>query len=124
MKVLQRKHMHNKNGIEFKLLSSSEEPPTTMGSIHLNKSELSLKENESETLTVSFIEMSSSTKVIWSSSDEKVAIVENGKVTAKSIGNTIITVSTEDGQYMYCISSKKSFFDRTYCSSNYVNFVK
>lgn len=100
MKVLQRKHMHNKNGIEFKPLSSSEEPPTTtMGSIHLNKSELSLKENESETLTVSFIEMSSSTKVIWSSSDEKVAIVENGKVTAKSIGNTIITVSTEDGQY-------------------------
>ena len=100
MKVLQRKNMHNKNGIEFKTLSSSEEPPTTtMGSIHLNKSELSLKENESETLTVSFIEMSSSTKVMWSSSDEKVAIVENGKVTAKSIGNTIITVSTEDGQY-------------------------
>ena len=78
MKVLQRKNMHNKNGIKFKPLSSSEEPPTTtMGSIHLNKSELSLKENESETLTVSFIEMSSSTKVIWSSSDEKVAIVEN-----------------------------------------------
>lgn len=86
------------NGIEFKTLSSSEEPPTTtMGSIHLNKNELSLKEDESETLTVSFIEMSQFTKVIWSSSDEKVATVENGKVTAKSIGNTIITVSTEDG---------------------------
>ena len=93
MKVLQRKNMHNKNGIKFKPLSSSEEPPTTtMGSIHLNKSELSLKENESETLTVSFIEMSSSTKVIWSSSDEKVAIVENGKVTAKSIGNTTFSI--------------------------------
>ena len=88
------------NKIEFKTLSSSEESPiTTMGSIHLNKNELSLKEDASETLTVSFIEMSSSTKVIWSSSDEKVASVENGKVTAKSVGNTIITVSTEDGQY-------------------------
>ena len=43
--------------------------------------------------------MSSSTKLIWSSSNEKVATVENGKVTAKSVGNTIITVSTEDGQY-------------------------
>ncbi len=86
------------NGIEFKSLSSSEEPPiSTMGSIHLNKNELSLKEGENETLTVSFIEMSPSTNVIWSSSDEKVASVENGKVTAKSVGNTIITVSTEDG---------------------------
>lgn len=88
------------NGIEFKTLSSSEKPPITiMGSIYLNKDELSLKEDESETLTVSFIEMSSSTKVRWSSSDEKIATVNNGRVTAKSIGKTIITVSTEDGQY-------------------------
>ena len=88
------------NRIKFETLSNSEEPPiTTMGGIFLNKNELSLKENESETLTVSFLEISSSTKVIWSSSDDKVATVENGKVTAKSIGNTIITVSTEDGQY-------------------------
>ena len=88
------------NGIEFKSLSSGEEPPIlTMGSIHLNKNELSLKEGENETLTVSFIEMSPSTNVIWSSSNEKVATVENGNVTAKSIGNTIITVTTEDGQY-------------------------
>ncbi len=88
------------NGIQFELLSSSEEPPiTTMGSIHLNKNELSLKENESETLTVSFLEIPSSTKVIWSSSNENVAVVENGKVTAKGVGNTIITVSTEDGKY-------------------------
>ncbi len=89
-----------KKGIEFRTIDSSEEPPiTTMGAIHLNKNELSLKENESETLTVSFIEMDSSTKVRWSSSNENVAIVENGKITARSIGNTIITVSTEDGKY-------------------------
>ena len=88
------------NGIKFETLSSSEEPPITItGDIQLNKNELSLKENESETLAVSFTGMSTSTKVIWSSSDEKVATVENGKVTAKSIGNAIITVSTEDGQY-------------------------
>ncbi len=87
------------NGIEFKTLSNSEDLPTTIGAIQLNKHELSLEENTSETLTVSFIEMPSSTKIIWSSSDENVATVENGKVTTKSIGNTIITVSTEDGQY-------------------------
>ena len=87
------------NGIEFKTLSSSEESSTIIGAIHLNKNELSLKEDTSETLTVSFTEMSSSTNVIWSSSNEKVASVENGNVTANSIGNAIITVSTEDGQY-------------------------
>ena len=87
-------------GIEFKLLPSSEEPPTTNeGFISLNKNNLELKENESELLTVNFVEVSSETKVIWSSSDENIATVEKGKVIAKNIGNTIITVSTEDGQY-------------------------
>ena len=88
------------NGIEFKPLSSSEEPPTTtMGSIYLNKNELSLMEGENEILTVSFIEISSDTKLIWSSSDEKVVTVENGKVIARGVGKAIITVATEDGKY-------------------------
>lgn len=87
-------------GIEFKLLPSSEEPPTTtIGSINLNKNNLELEEDESEILIVGFTEISSDTKVIWSSSDENVAIVENGEVIAKNIGNAVITVSTEDGKY-------------------------
>ena len=87
-------------GIEFKLLPSSEEPPTTtIGSINLNKNNLELEEDESEILIVSFTEISSDTKVIWSSSDENVAIVENGEVIAKNVGNAVITVSTEDGKY-------------------------
>lgn len=87
-------------GIEFKLLPSSEEPPTTtIGSINLNKDNLELEEDESEILIVSFTEISSDTKVIWSSSDENVAIVENGEVIAKNVGNAVITVSTEDGKY-------------------------
>lgn len=85
------------NGIEFKTLSNSEDLPTTIGAIQLNKHELSLEENTSETLTVSFIEMPSSTKIIWSSSDENVATVENGKIIAKAIGSAIITVSNVDG---------------------------
>ncbi len=85
------------NGIEFKTLSNSEDLPTTIGAIQLNKHELSLEEDASKTLTVSFIEMPSSTKIIWSSSDEKVATVENGKIIAKAIGSAIITVSNVDG---------------------------
>ena len=37
--------------------------------------------------------------MIWSSSDEKVVTVENGKVIARGVGKAIITVATEDGKY-------------------------
>lgn len=88
------------NGITFKDLSSSDEPPEIkVGAIHLNNDKLSLKKGENKTLTVSFIEIPSDTKVIWSSSDENIATVKEGVVTAKDIGNATITVSTEDGKY-------------------------
>lgn len=87
------------NGIKFELLSSGGET-TIMASIKLNKDKLELKEMESETLAVTILEMPTDTKLIWSSSDENVASVDDkGKVIAKSTGNTIITVSTEDGEY-------------------------
>lgn len=38
-------------------------------------------------------------KVIWKTSDENIATVENGKVTAKKEGNVEITVTTNDGGY-------------------------
>jgi len=39
-------------------------------------------------------------KVTWESSDPEVATVDdNGKVTAKSVGSVIITVTTEDGEF-------------------------
>ena len=87
------------NEIKFEVLSSNEQEPGINGAINLNKNKLELKENESEILTISFTEISPDIKVIWSSSDESVASVENGKITAKNIGNAIITVSTVDGKY-------------------------
>ena len=45
----------------------------------------------------------SNKKVYWSSSNTKVATVENGVVVAKDAGKAIITVETEDGGYAaYC----------------------
>ena len=38
-------------------------------------------------------------KLIWTSSDEKIATVDNGVVTTKSRGEVVITVSTVDGGY-------------------------
>ena len=44
-------------------------------------------------------------EVIWSTADDEVASVdENGKVTALTVGETMITVTTVDGGYKdYCI---------------------
>ena len=43
-------------------------------------------------------------KLIWTSSDEKVATVKNGKVTALKSGSAVITAKSEDGNHFaFCI---------------------
>ena len=85
------------NGLQFKVISDNEEDiPIT--SITLNKSSLSLYVGNYETLVATILPDDASDKtLIWSTSDSNVATVENGKVTAKSIGSATITVSNVDG---------------------------
>ncbi|MBO5597269.1 MAG: DUF4214 domain-containing protein [Oribacterium sp.] len=67
----------------------------------LNKSKLSLSVSESESLTATVTPANATSKsVIWSSDDKSVATVDAyGRVTAISAGTTIITVTTEDGNF-------------------------
>lgn len=85
------------NGLQFKVLSDNDENiPIT--SITLNKTSLSLYVEDTETLSATILPNNAIDKtVIWSSNNSNIATVENGKVIAKSIGSTIITVSTPDG---------------------------
>lgn len=55
----------------------------------LNKTNVTLYEGESVFINVT---TSSQKNVIWKSNNEKIAIVENGKITAKSAGSTTIIV--------------------------------
>ncbi len=66
--------------------------------ITLDKTELSLYTEGSETLTAT-IEPDNATNqtVIWSSDKPEVAAVDNGKVTAVAAGKAIITATTADG---------------------------
>ena len=60
---------------------------------------LVLEKNEVKQLSVSE-ELSDNTKLIWTSSDPTVATVDaNGKVKALKPGNTVITCTSEDGEY-------------------------
>lgn len=69
---------------------SAKEIPVT--SIIIDKTSLSMKVGETENLTVTVYPVQASgNTVTWSSSDESVATVADGKVTALNVGETTIT---------------------------------
>lgn len=68
--------------------------------ITLNKSELTLQMGNEETLTINYNPTYAENKnITWSSSDKKIAKVENGKITAIKPGTTEIKAISEDGNH-------------------------
>lgn len=66
--------------------------------VQLNKASLKMVEGESTDLTVAIAPADATNQeVVWSTSDEKVATVKDGKVTAVAEGTAIITVAIKDG---------------------------
>ncbi|MDD5951281.1 MAG: Ig-like domain-containing protein, partial [Bacteroidales bacterium] len=67
-------------------------------SVSLDKTSITLTEGDSQTLTATVYPANATNKkVSWKSSDESVATVSNGQVTALKAGTATITVTTEDG---------------------------
>ncbi len=75
--------------------------PSEVSSVSLDKTSLSLQVGGTATLKATVLPATAKLKtVIWSSSDEAVATVdENGRVTAHSLGSATITVTTKDGGF-------------------------
>ena len=69
--------------------------------VSLNKTSLTLKQTETETLVVTVSPSNATDKsVVWSSSDSTIASVDqNGKITAVSVGKATITVKTNNGGF-------------------------
>lgn len=86
-------------GGELKDFTFSTKAEVKVESIQLNKTNLELKEGNSEKLTVSITPENATNKnLIWKSSNEKVATVnEFGEVKAIKEGKAEIEVATEDG---------------------------
>ena len=67
-------------------------------SITLNTSSLTIGEGKSSTLVATVLPANANNKTVtWSSSNNSIATVTNGKVTGKKAGNTIITAKTSNG---------------------------
>ena len=72
-------------------------------SITLNKETLNLKVDENEKLTWKILPDNSIDKTVtWSTSNKDVAIVSGGTITAKSVGDAIITAKTVNGKTATC----------------------
>ena len=84
---------------ESQTTSESQEPEVIhVASVSLSENSLSLHIGESKELTASVLPDNADDKrVTWSSDNEEVATVENGKVTAKQAGKAKITATSVDG---------------------------
>ena len=75
-------------------------PVVNVESVSLNPDSLTLSIGQSESIEFSvFPENATNRNVTWSSSDDSVATVEEGVITAVNAGTATITVTTEDGGY-------------------------
>lgn len=100
--------------VEIKLLEKGQELPGygdkesfndryAVSKVELNKSNLSLEVNDEDQLDVTVSPSYASTKTItWTSSDDAVATVVNGKIKAISIGNAVITATSNNGKKATC----------------------
>ncbi len=71
-------------------------------SVTLNKNKLSLVIGKSATLKATVSPQEAARELTWKSSDKKIAVVKDGKVTAKKAGKATITVKTGNGKTATC----------------------
>ena len=73
-------------------------PIVHVSSVSLNETSLNLLTGDRATLTATVLPTNATDKTIsWSSSNEDVATIKNGKITAISAGQATITATTKDG---------------------------
>lgn len=66
--------------------------------VHLSESDVSIIKGDTETITATISpKYATNQNITWKSSNEEVATVSDGVITAVNLGSAVITVTTEDG---------------------------
>ena len=93
----------SENSQESEISGEDEEKEIPVTSIALDKTSLTLKIGESETLTATVLPSDATDKTVtWMSAEPSVATVSGGTVTAVGCGTTTILVITENAQVATC----------------------
>jgi sulfur transfer complex TusBCD TusB component (DsrH family) len=83
--------------------SKDDSAPVAIADITLNKTDLTLAATEIDTLTATVTPEKVADKTLaWTSSNQSVATVSNGVITAVASGNTVITVTAANGKTASC----------------------
>ena len=95
----------SENGMTASCTITVEKKLIPITEVYLDKSSATLTEGDTATLTATVLPENTtySKDVSWSSNNSEVAAVDaNGTVTAKSVGTTIITATSENGKSASC----------------------
>ena len=96
--VTAESHSGYKASCRVNVLQNSDIVPVT--GVLLDKSEATIFEGDTMKLIAHILPVNATNKAVrWKSSNESVAEVNNGVISAKSLGSAIITVQTIDGSY-------------------------
>ena len=87
-------------------------------SVSLNKTNITITEGTSATLTATVSPANAVNNVTWTSSNTAVAAVNNGKITAKGAGSATITVTTSNGKTATCTVTVNAAIQPTGVSLN------
>lgn len=86
--------------VDAKVTITATAPIVKVTGVTLNKSTMSLVATAEETLTATVAPENATNKAVtWSTSNDKVATVADGKVTAVAPGEAVITATTADGGF-------------------------
>lgn len=83
-----------------------EDIPAT--SITLSETSLEIEQYKQATLTATLEPANATTEIVWTSSDEKIVIVDNGQLNAVGVGSATITASAGEGISATCEVTVKS----------------
>lgn len=91
------------SGKEARCTITVEDSNIEFEDIHFSNTETTIQKGKDETLNVILSDESDNTSIIWKSSDETIATVDqNGKIVTKKAGTVIITAETENGKKAEC----------------------
>ena len=79
--------------------------PVNVTGIDIDKLEINITEGQTATITATVLPENATDKtIIWSSVNEDIATVENGIVTGKTVGSTVVLAKSNDGGFSkYCV---------------------